>query len=273
MSGMEMGFVRVTVGGERLRLRFRRVGSDGPTILLLHGWPQTGHAWRLVMPTLAAAGYTVVAPDLRGSGDSDKPSGGYDPLTRMEDARELLRVLEGRDEPVYVVGHGDGGASVAQAYAQTHSQEVDALALLSANAGDAAPHWMQGFHQTPDLPELLLGPQIEPYLRHVFHAWSHDPQMLPESDLAVYVRALSTPGALRASLAPFRAGSEPPSRVACAVPTLRLRGESDPRRTTDPADSVQIIARGGFWLPEERPDPVAAALLTFFAECRREKLP
>ncbi|MDQ2801105.1 MAG: hypothetical protein M3Y13_15850, partial [Armatimonadota bacterium] len=137
---------------------------------------------------------------------------------------------------------------------------------VSADEGDAAPHWMQGFHQTPDLPELLLGSQIEPYLRHVFQAWSHDPQILPDADLAVYVRALSAPGALRASLAPFRAGSAPPLSVNETVPTLRLRGESDPRHTTNPDDSIQIIPRGGFWLPEERPDPVAAALLTFFRE-------
>lgn len=265
-----MGFVRITVGGESLRLRYRRTGSDGPTILLLHGWPQTGHAWRLVMPTLAESGYTVIAPDLRGSGDSDKPSSGYDAETRMEDARELLRVLEARDAPIYVVGHGEGGASVAQAYAETHPDEVAALALLSAPSGETAPHWMQGFHQTPDLPELLLGPQIEPYLRHVFQAWSHDPQMLSETDLTVYVRALSAPGALRASLAPFRALSAPHSSPVSPVPTLRLRGESDLRSVHDPDASAQIIPRGGFWLPEERPDPVAAALLTFFGECDKE---
>jgi len=283
MSGMEMAFVRITVGGESLRLRYRRAGSEGPTILLLHGWPQTGHAWRLVMPTLAESGYTVVAPDLRGSGDSDKPSGGYDAQTRMEDARALLRVLDLRDAPLYVVGHGDDGASVAQACAQNYPDEVAALALLSAPSGETAPHWMQGFHQTPDLPELLIGPQIEPYLRHVFQAWSHDPQMLSESDLAVYVRALSTPGALRASLAPFRAETALPSSHASPVPTLRLRGESDPRQIDSPPapdnggaekssrqSCVQIIPRGGFWLPEERPDPVAAALLTFFGQHRTE---
>lgn len=284
MTGMEHGFVRITVGGESLRLRYRRAGSEGPTILLLHGWPQTGHAWRLVMPTLAESGYTIIAPDLRGSGDSDRPSGGYDAETRMEDARKLLRVLEMQDAPIYVVGHGDGGASVAQVYAQSYPDEVAALALVSAASGDAAPHWMQGFHQTPDLPELLIGPQIEPYLRHLFQSWSHDPQMMAETDLAVYVRALSAPGALRASLAPFRAETKPASSAENPVPTLWLRGESDPRHANGPPapnhggagkdpSHVQTIPRGGFWLPEERPDPVAAALLTFFGERRDQIAP
>ena len=75
MSTLEMGFVRLADG---LRLRYRLMPADGPTVLLLHGWPQTGHAWRRVMPTLAASGYLPLAPDLRGMGDSDKPIGGYD---------------------------------------------------------------------------------------------------------------------------------------------------------------------------------------------------
>ncbi len=84
MSNAESGFVRLPSG---LRLRYRCAGEDGPTVLLLHGWPQTGYAWRRVLPTLAASGYVVVAPDGRGCGDSDKPTGGYEAETRMEDAR------------------------------------------------------------------------------------------------------------------------------------------------------------------------------------------
>ena len=130
--------------------------------------------------------------------------------------------------------------------------------------------WLGAFHQTPDLPELLIAPQMEAYLRHFFRAWSHDPDMLSEGDLSVYVRALSQPGALRASLAPFRVPTSLPDMHA--VPTLLLLGESDPRLDFSrlPEDHaklrVQTIPRGGHWLPEERPDPVASALLTFFRE-------
>ena len=266
------GFLRLASG---LRLRFRCLGDDGPTVVLLHGWPQTGYAWRRVMPTLAASGYLAVAPDLRGAGDSDKPTAGYDPATRAEDVRELVSTLGLGDTPVFVVGHGEG-ADVALAYADAHPDEVAGLVLLSALPGGSAQtsDWHGAFHQTPDLPELLIAPHLEAYLRHFFRAWSHDPDMLPDSDLAVYVRALSQPGALRASLAPFRVSNTSP--LPPTVPRLLLLGESDPRLDVPGLQAVgerqtadarmEIIPRGGYWLPEERPDPVAAALLTFFRE-------
>ena len=270
MSNAESGFVRLASG---LRLRYRCAGEDGPTVLLLHGWPETGHAWRRVLPTLAASGYVVVAPDLRGAGDSDKPTTGYEAQTRMEDVRELIAALGLAEDTVYVVGHGDGGVEAASAYAAVHPGEVAGLALLSAGPGLTLRPllgWVSGFHRTPDLPEILIAPQLEAYLRHFFRAWAHDPDMLAEADLAVYVQALTKLGALRASLAPFRASAPLPDPRA--VPTLLLLGESDPRLDLShvPEDRdnlrVQTIPRGGHWLPEERPDPVAAALLTFFRE-------
>jgi len=269
MANAESGFVRLPSG---LRLRYRCAGDEGPTALLLHGWPETGHAWRRVLPTLAASGYVVVAPDLRGCGDSDKPTSGYEASTRMEDVRALLAALGLAEEAVYVVGHGDAGAETASAYAAVHPGEVAGLALLSAGPGILPPQrgWANEFHQTPDLPELLIAPNLEAYLRHFFRAWAHDPEMLSETDLGVYVQALEKPGALRASLAPFRVPVSLPE--AHAVSTLLLLGESDPRLDFSnlPEDRaglrVQTIPRGGHWLPEERPDPVAAALLTFFRE-------
>jgi haloacetate dehalogenase len=271
MSSAESGFVRLSDG---LRLRYRCAGDEGPTALLLHGWPETGHAWRRILPTLAASGYVVVAPDLRGCGDSDKPTGGYEAGSRMEDVRALLAALGLADEPVFVVGHGDAGAETASVYAASYPREVAGLALISAAPGLlplSALNWAGEFHQTPDLPELLIASHLEAYLRHFFRAWSHDPDMLPETDLAFYVRALTQPGALRASLAPFRV-SPTPLPPAPDVPTLLLLGESDPHIDCSnlPEENahlrVQTVPRGGHWLPEERPEPVAAALLTFFRE-------
>ena len=275
MSPLELGFLRLSSG---LRLRFRCLGDDGPTLLLLHGWPQTGHAWRRVMPTLAASGYRVVVPDLRGAGASDKPTEGYDARTRMEDVRELVSALGLGDAPVFVVGHGEG-ADVAAAYGAAHPAEVAGVAQLSVAPGSAATGWHGGFHGTPDLPELLIAPHLEAYLRHFFRAWSHDPDMLPDSDLAVYVRALSQPGALRASLAPFRVSNVSVPGPDLSVPRLLLLGASDPRLSAADLSGaraagerravpvrIETIPRGGYWLPEERPDPVAAALLTFFRE-------
>lgn len=250
--------------------------ADGPTVLLLHGWPQTGHAWRRILPTLAASGYLPLAPDMRGCGDSDKPTGGYDAVSRMEDARALVAALGLGDEPIFVAGHGDEGAEAALAYAAQHPAEVAGIAAVSAipQIRGGAQGWHGGFHQIPDLPETLIGPNLEAYLRHFFRAWSHDPDMLPEADLAVYVRALSAPGALRASLAPFRVPTPATALVVSPIPLLLLLGESDPSLDMQAAKDfvgsyggaarLELVARGGHWLPEERPDPVAAALLTFF---------
>ena len=266
MPLLDLGFVRL---GDGTRLRYRCLGDGGPTVLLLHGWPETGHAWRHVLPTLAASGYLCVAPDLRGAGDSDKPSGGYDAATRMEDVRELVSALGLNDGPLFVVGHGAGGADAAGAYAALHPNEVFGAAFVSALPGDnPGSGWQGGFHQTPDLPELLIAPHADAYLHHFFRAWSHDPEMLPPADRAVYVRALAGPGALRASLAPFRVPAAPPLPPV-TVPRLLVLGESDPHASdilVPPDMRVETIPRGGYWLPEERPDPVAAALLTFFRE-------
>ena len=270
MSNLDSGFVRLPDG---LRLRYRCMGDEGPTVLLLHGWPETGHAWRRVLPTLAASGYVAVAPDLRGCGDSDKPTGGYDPKTRMEDVRGLIAALGLSDDPIFVAGQGDFAADITAQYAQAHPQEIAGIAFMSAAPGllPGLSGWAREFHRTPDLPELMIGPNLESYLRHFFETWAHDPQMLSETDLSLYVSALASPGALRASLAPFRVPSAPIAPLP-PVPTLVLLGESDPRCDPDklPAGTEtvrwQSIPRGGYWLPEERPDPVAAALLTFFRE-------
>lgn len=282
----ETGYVRTESG---VRLFYRRMGGDGLPVLLLHGWPETGHAWRRVMPTLATSGYTVVAPDLRGAGLSDKPTGGYDALTRMEDVRTILRTLDLADAPLFVVGHGDDGAMAAQTYVVAHRDEVAGLALISPPGVFFTPptllnHWHFHFHQAPDLPELLIEPQLASYLRYFFSSWSHDPHMLSNTDLAVYVEALSQPGALRASLAPFRSAREGHEylqrslKTPLDTPVLLVTGESDPRANLDYLEAdwhcatrdlhVETISRGGYWLPEERPDAVATALLTFFQQVR-----
>jgi haloacetate dehalogenase len=91
-----------------LRMHYQRAG-DGPPLVLLHGWPQTSYCWRLVLPELARS-HTVIAPDLRGYGRTDKPLTGYDKRTMASDVSELIRTLGFPSAPV--VGH-DRGARVA----------------------------------------------------------------------------------------------------------------------------------------------------------------
>jgi pimeloyl-ACP methyl ester carboxylesterase len=99
------------------------MAGSGEPVVLLHGWPQTWHEWRRIIPALTAK-YTVVAPDLRGFGDSDKPAGGYEKRTVAEDVCQLVRHLG--LGPIHLVGH-DLGMMVA--YASAFPDEVRKLGL------------------------------------------------------------------------------------------------------------------------------------------------
>ena len=107
------------------QIHYVRAG-EGPAVVLLHGWPQTWYMWRKVIPTLSER-YTVIAPDLRGFGQSSKPLDGYDKRTVAVDIRELVRSLGFED--VALVGHDMGGPT-AYAYACAHPDEVRRLAIL-----------------------------------------------------------------------------------------------------------------------------------------------
>jgi triacylglycerol esterase/lipase EstA (alpha/beta hydrolase family) len=103
------------------------IGGQGEPVVLLHGWPETWYEWRHVMPALAK-NYTVIAPDLRGLGDSSKPLTGYDGNTTAEDIYQLLSHL-GLDQKVYLVGHDVGGLT-AYSYAASHPNNVSCFHFL-----------------------------------------------------------------------------------------------------------------------------------------------
>lgn len=98
-------FMHHTVALDDVRLHYVIAGSGDP-VVLLHGWPQTWFEWRRIIPALADK-YTVIAPDLRGLGDSSKPLGGYDKRTVAADIYKLVRKLG--FERIYLVGHDWGG--------------------------------------------------------------------------------------------------------------------------------------------------------------------
>src|SRR5205823_10656824 len=116
---------RVAEGEDRVRIHYRRLGA-GRGMVLLRGYPQTGHMWRKVMPALAER-FTVVAPDLRGYGDSDRPATGYDKRTMAADIAEVITALT--LAPVVLVGH-DRGARVAHRFALDHPTLLTHLVLL-----------------------------------------------------------------------------------------------------------------------------------------------
>jgi pimeloyl-ACP methyl ester carboxylesterase len=271
-----------------LRMHYLRAGSGSP-VVLLHGWPQTSHCWRKVLPALAAE-HTVIAPDLRGYGRTDKPRHGYDKRTMASDVAALVESL-GFDR-VAVVGH-DRGGRVGHRWALDRPEQVARLAVLDIlptrevwrrwDVEVAKRYWHWTFHLQPDLPERLVGADVAGYLGYFFERWTYNRHGLEPEAVAEYVRAFSAPGALRAGFDDYRA-SFPDDADAddadyaagrrVSAPLLAVWGGSalfgvapvlDVWR--DYADDVrgEPIAESGHFLAEERPDELVALLRPFLA--------
>lgn len=188
------------------------IEGEGPLLVLLHGWPQTSHCWRYIMGPLAAH-HTVVAPDLRGYGRTDKPRSGYDKRTMAGDIRGLVQRLG--YETVTLIGH-DRGARVAHRYALDHPDEVERVVFLDIiptremwrrwdmNTQIAKSCWHWTFHLQPDLPERLVGRDIRGYLEYFFERWTVNRGPVDEG-VDHFVEAFSRPGALRAGFDDYRA--------------------------------------------------------------------
>lgn len=266
-----------------LRLHYAIAGAGEP-VLLIHGFPQTWQEWRGVMPALAAR-YTVIAPDYRGAGDSDRPQGGYDKHTMMQDLRALVQHLGHRR--VRVVGH-DIGAMIAYRYAAMHPDEVQQLVLMDAPVpGTAAlaqvramPRaWHANFHNVRDLPELLVAGREREYLTLFFRSRMTRPDAMTDADIDAYVRAYAAPGAMRAGFELYRAwDQDAQDNQACLarkldMPVLVLGAGASASGGLLEGMMHEIAHHGrfervdgaGHWLCEESPRIVERHLLDFFA--------
>jgi pimeloyl-ACP methyl ester carboxylesterase len=186
---------------------------DGEAVVLLHGWPQSWFAWRRVLPQLPPR-YRVIAPDLRGFGDSAKPASGYDTLTVAGDIVGLLDRL-GIDR-AHLVGH-DFGAATAHALAAEWRDRAATLAILdmlmpgfgledAVRFGpDGFGLWRLAFHAVPDVAEMLVAGREREYLGWFFRNHAYDPSAIPAEDLDVYVRNFRQAGAARAAFGYYRA--------------------------------------------------------------------
>ncbi|MGV9376933.1 alpha/beta fold hydrolase [Nonomuraea sp. NPDC003707] len=268
-----------------IRLHYTRAG-DGPLVVLLHGWPQTGHCWRHIVEPLAAE-FTVVAPDLRGYGLSDKPAGGYDKRRMAADMAELVDALGfGR---AAVVGH-DRGARVAHRWGLDRPDQVGKVAVLDIvptremfrrlDATVAAGYWHWLFHLQPDLPERLVGHDVRGYLEYFFERWTYNRHGLPAEVVDVYVQAFGRPGALRAGFDDYRAherdlaldDEDAAAGRRLTMPVLALWGSVGlPARL--PSEEIwreyaadvtaAEIPECGHFIAEERPEALLAHLREF----------
>lgn len=261
--------------------------TDGETIVLLHGWPQTWYAWRKVLPPLVSAGYRVIAAEYRGAGESSRPAGGYDKLTMAADIRQLMERLHiGR---VHLVGRGIG-VMVAYALAAQWPERIASLTLIDVPVpGTAAWYkaktdpmtWHFGLHQQRDVAEMLVAGREYAYLSTFYRARTKVAAAITDSDLAVYARAYAAPGAMRAGFELYRAFDQDERDFAqllptkLAIPVLAVGG------ALDNADLIAEMARevatdvtdaavpgGGHWTPEENPEFLVERLLAFLSARR-----
>lgn len=270
-------------------LHYVTAGS-GPPVVLLHGWPQTWWEWRHVIPALAQS-HTVIAPDLRGLGDSSRPLSGYDKKTVAEDIWRLVHGKLGHDR-FLLVGH-DWGGPTAYALAAAHPQAVRRLVILDVvipgcggDFSEGGRRWHHQFHMTPDLPEALIQGREEAYLGWFYRTFAFRPDAIGPDDLAEYLRTYRQPGALRAGFAYYRAipqdaadNREIIARLKLPMPVLALGGAvSYPHgrgRGREPEESLCRVATNveggivpacGHFIPEEAPDLLRDRLLAFFRD-------
>jgi pimeloyl-ACP methyl ester carboxylesterase len=268
---------------EFLQLHYVRAGQGEP-LVLLHGFSETWYAWRYIIPLLASA-YTVIAPDLRGFGDSSKPATGYEKQTMANDIHALVRQLG--FEQIDLVGH-DWGGPIAYALAATHRSFVRRLAIVESivNSGDSErdttlrnPLWFPLFSAVPELPEALVTGRERIYLTWFYDHFAVQRQAIREQDIDEYVRAYQLPGALSAGFNLYRALPEDLktnrelARNLLSIPVLAVAGAQGMGMGTERALKVlaehvegHIIEECGHYIPEEQPQKLANALLAFFSK-------
>lgn len=270
-----------------VELHYVEYGTGPDVVVLLHGFPQTWYEWRGIMPALGED-YRVVAPDLRGLGDSSRPADGYDKKTVAGDVWRLVHDHLGI-ERFHLVGH-DWGGPVAFRLTHDHEAAVLSLAVLDVMIpGDglnlfatSGGRWHHGFHRTPELPEILTEGREAAYLDYFYNHFGARPGVVPADAVAEYVRCYSQPGALTAGFAYYRAVArdiaDNEASIAerkLAVPVLALggadgmgRGKLCRQSLECVADNVRggSVAGAGHWLAEEKPAELVSALSDFFRD-------
>jgi pimeloyl-ACP methyl ester carboxylesterase len=278
-----------------VRLHYVECGdaTAGRTVLLLHGFPGFWYCWRHQVPALAAAGFHVVAPDLRGYNTSDKPRcvRDYRVESLVDDVAALARLVSpGR--AVSLVGH-DWGGIVAWFTAMWRPESVGRLAVLNAphpaaylrelrrvGSWQLPRSWYVLFFQFPWLPESLLAFDDFAMLRRMLRTDPARPRAFTPVDVAQYVRAWSQPGALRAGINYYRAAARRGlGRLARDVrridtPTLLIWGERDRYLVPDltrgleqwaPNLRVERLPGASHWVMQDEPGVVSRLLVEFLS--------
>lgn len=275
-----------------IRIHYRKGGS-GQALLLLHGHPQTHAMWHKVAELLTRH-FTVVAADLRGYGDSEKPAGGerHEAYSKRQMALDMLELMKALGFSRFDVLAHDRGARVAHRLAQDHPEAVKHLITLdiaptlamyeqtSEEFARAYWHWFFLIRPAP-LPETLIEANPELYLRSVMGARSAGMKPFAEEALVEYLRCLSLPGTAHGLCEDYRASAgidlehdraDVQAERKLSVPLLALWGaEGTVGRCFDPLQEwrrVAVNVRGkalpcGHYIAEEVPEALLEEVLGF----------
>ncbi|GER85605.1 hydrolase [Thermogemmatispora aurantia] len=280
----------ITANG--IRLHYVTQG-EGPLVLLLHGFPEFWYSWRHQIPVLAEAGYCVVAPDLRGYNESEKPRWGYDLRTLARDVAALMVALG--YERAIVMGH-DWGGVIAWQVAMRYPELVERLVIMNAphpaamlrelrSLKQLRMSWYIFAFQLPWLPEYMLGRNGANEIGRMLRGSAVQKDAFPRSVTAYYQAAMSKPGALPAALAYYRQFVRDLPRSLwrrqlrawprIQAPTLLLWGLQDIALSVELTYGLEpyvkqlrvvYLPESGHWVQQEQPEQVNRLLLNFLQE-------
>lgn len=264
-----------------IKLHYLIAGS-GSAIVLLHGYTQTSHMWQPLIGELINR-HTVIVPDLRGAGASEKPLTGYDKKTLAQDIHALVKLLH--FDRAAIVGH-DIGLMVAYAYAAQFPNETERVVLMDAflpGIGDWKNVWlmrdMWHFHFYGEVPLALVKGRERIYFEHFWNDFAADPKRsISEADRQLYAKAYAQEGGMRAGFEYFKNFEQDAKDFAVfsahklEMPVLVLTGEKASGnflidQVKQVANNVQgkIIQGSGHWLMEEASQQVIPAIKEFLS--------
>jgi len=248
-----------------------RAGGEGPAVLLLHGYGETGDMWAPLAARLAR-NHRVIVPDLRGLGLSSRPVGGYDKKTQAEDMAGVLDKL--KIDKVDLVTH-DIGNMVGYAIAAQHPDRVRKFVIIDAPLPGIGPWddivrshalWHFSFYG-PDAERLVKGRE-RIYLDRFWNEFSADPKKFDEASRKHYAQLYAAAGAMHAGFEQFKAFDQDAAdnkafvaKGMLSMPVLAIGGEKSfgPMMGTvmrAAATNVQtaVVPNSGHWVMEENPE-------------------
>jgi pimeloyl-ACP methyl ester carboxylesterase len=258
------------------------IGGSGEPLVLVHGFGQNWYMWNRLLPELSKH-FTVIAPDLRGVGESDKPEGGYDKKTMASDIHELVKQLGYKS--IKLAGH-DIGLMVAYAYAAQYSEEVKKIALMDALLPGVEPVWGQvkaaawwfGFFGFAASGELVAGRE-RLFLTNFWPVVGHVNNAFTKEEVDEFVRAYAQTGGTRGAFHWFGAFEQDAKdnqelmKNKLKMPLLAMGGEyqsaaflADHSRLVAENVTDSRIAGAGHWLVQENTAQVQHDLLDFFMD-------